>query len=1228
MHPVDLAKPAMTARSDADSVRSVTDLAFTLARQWWPQVAALAAACAVVAATIVGAAGAGSAVDRGLLALAGARLGRIEAALTAEHGVSPLLLESLEALAREGDPFAIVPAFIGEVTVESAAGGRGDAARPATRATLLACDDPAALGFTPAPPPLGDAGMLVNQPLAAALGVAAGDTVVVRIPRLSAVPSDSPLGRREGESVGRRLAIAAVLPPDGLGRFSLRPTQVTAPLVVTSLASVAAMLRRDPPGLAAANIVLVASATGGSPREATARSAAAEVAAGEAVAARLRRVRPGALADLGLDLAPAPDGTGALRLTSRRLVLPPEADRAAAEVFAAMPGSTAKPATGNTAEPSLVFLANAIRPVDDTGPSATVAAAVPYSTVVGIDATELPVGNLVAADGMSLPLPGPDEIILDAWTVADLAAQGRPVAVGDRIRLEFFAPETLDGRVTETTATFRLAGIAALSGAAVARDFVPEVEGVTDERSIADWDPPFPFDAARVRTTPPHDEDDRYWKDYGAAPKAFLALETARQLAGSRFGRTTAWLVATDDQEDGRQAGTLGGRLLAAVDAARLGLRVEPLRADAARAARGSTPFGSLFLALSAFIVAAGLLLLWLLFSLLVAARRRDVALLAAVGWPPRRLAGLLLVVGGSAAVAGVAAGTLLGPWWTRGLLAMLARSWDTNVKAGGATPLVLAAPAAADLWPAAVAALVIAVAAVWWAASRAARLPPRALLAGGDMATGLPRRASRFTLPLAGGLLLAAAVTAAAGRGGDAATAAGFFFAAGGLALAGLLLLVRRWLTATATRRPLSSLAGLARRGLAHASGRAFAVAAIVALAEFLLVAVSAFTLRPPADPTDRQSATGGWTFLATLGASTAVDPADPEARAGLGLSAADEKLLGECTIVRLRSSGGDDAACTNLYASLRPTVLGVGRSFIDRGGFAFTDHADLPVSGPAGSRVSGPAQSRGENPWRLLEPDPVDEPLLDTAAIPAILDQATAQWALGLGGIGSRFQLPDAAGRPVTLELVGLLDGSVLQGFVLVGDRGFRRMFPDVSGYAAAFIDAWSLPPGDRDRVPAAIATAWADAAPAVEATTARLASLQAVQNTFLAGFQLLGGLGLLLGTAGVAAVQAQGVVERLGSLSLLRAVGFRLGRLRSMLVMETLLTVGLGLAAGVAAGGLAVAPAAAAPGAGFLRAALGKLPLGWIAVTSGLSLAVAVVASLAAASRQTIPERPRRD
>ena len=51
---------------------------------WWRQLAALAAACGVVAATISGALGVGAAVERGLLRLAFERLGGIEAAVVGE----------------------------------------------------------------------------------------------------------------------------------------------------------------------------------------------------------------------------------------------------------------------------------------------------------------------------------------------------------------------------------------------------------------------------------------------------------------------------------------------------------------------------------------------------------------------------------------------------------------------------------------------------------------------------------------------------------------------------------------------------------------------------------------------------------------------------------------------------------------------------------------------------------------------------------------------------------------------------------------------------------------------------------------------------------------------------------------------------------------------------------------------------------------------------------------
>jgi putative ABC transport system permease protein len=1135
------------------SNRSFAGLALLLARSWWPQLAALAFACGIVAMTIAGALGVGDAMEAGLRQLAIGRLGRINAAVASDRFFTLGLAERLQAArGATAGPATIVPAIVLPVTVTVS----GSAAR----ATLLACNDPAGLGFEPAPPPLAPASVFVNQPLAETLGLTAGDGLVLRLPRRSLVPADSPLGRRSSESDGRRLTVAAVLPAGGLGSFSLRPSLATGPLVVTSLDVAQAILRRG--------------------KVATMAFASGHPADGDTPAWLAAAVEP-ALADLGLAFESLATDPPSLRLVADRLILPPAADEAAAKVLGPLGG-----------EPTLAFLATALTPLDGPQPAR---ASIPYSTVLGIATTRLPVGDLVDQENHPLPQPADDEILIDRWMADDLAAQGRPVAVGDTLRLGFFEPETTGSRVVEATADLRIAGIAAMRGAAVARPLVPEVEGITDEASIADWDPPFPFDATRVRSTPPHDEDDQYWKAHGATPKAFVSLATARRLAGSRFGATTAWFVPGGGAVD---AEALAGRLAAAMPAESLGLRVLPLRAEAEAASQGSTPFGSLFLALSSFVLGAGLVLEGLLVSLLVAARRRDLGILAAVGFGPGRIACLLLTGGGVAAALGVAVGSLLGPFWARALLAWLAATWNSEV--GNAADAAFAGSTAGGgrLGAAAAAAFGISLLTLAWSAWRAAAIPPLRLLRGRQLEAG--RGSGRLARSAAALGLTLAAVAAAVGRASSAATAVGLFFASGFGGLVGLLALVRLWLAAAMPAASVRRLDQLARRNLASAPGRAFSIAAIVATASFLIVAVSSFAQRPPVDATARSSPTGGWSEIVTFGSATSVDPTTPETRGSLGLTADQEAILAKCTIARLRTSDGDDAACTNLYASLRPTVIGVGPDFIDRGGFRFLAHALLP----AGST----------NPWQLL-----DEPQAD-AATPVILDQATAQWALKLGGVGSHFPLPDDAGQPVDCVIVGLLEPGILQGRVIVAEQNFARIFPDRSGYGMALIDAGALPAELRIGLPRAVAAVWADTGVMVEAATKRLASLQAVQNTFLSGFQVLGTLGLLLGTAGVAAVQLQGVCERIGQLAVLRAVGFTLRRVRWMLVLETLVTVALGLAAGIAAATLAVAPA--------LTGGEARLPLAWIAITVVATLATAAVAAGLAASRGTIPSRPPRE
>ncbi|MEI7782567.1 MAG: ABC transporter permease, partial [Planctomycetota bacterium] len=187
-----------------------------------------------------------------------------------------------------------------------------------------------------------------------------------------------------------------------------------------------------------------------------------------------------------------------------------------------------------------------------------------------------------------------------------------------------------------------------------------------------------------------------------------------------------------------------------------------------------------------------------------------------------------------------------------------------------------------------------------------------------------------------------------------------------------------------------------------------------------------------------------------------------------------------------------------------------------------------------------------------------------------------------------------------------------------VIVAEGEFERMFPWRSGYSLALVEAPAgllpagLPPaaGRPDRVAMAVAAAWADAAVSVQTARARFASLSAVQNTFLAGFQSLGTLGLLLGTAGLAAVQFARVLERRGQLGLLRAIGFGAGRVRNLIVIETLLMVVLGLAVGAVAGVIAILPSLASG-----RAAV---PVGWIGATCGLTLFVGLAAGLVAARR----------
>jgi ABC-type antimicrobial peptide transport system permease subunit len=174
--------------------------------------------------------------------------------------------------------------------------------------------------------------------------------------------------------------------------------------------------------------------------------------------------------------------------------------------------------------------------------------------------------------------------------------------------------------------------------------------------------------------------------------------------------------------------------------------------------------------------------------------------------------------------------------------------------------------------------------------------------------------------------------------------------------------------------------------------------------------------------------------------------------------------------------------------------------------------------------------------------------------------------------GGIGQTFAVTYAGGTTIQFRVVGLLANSVLQGSLLIGEADFQRLFPQTSGYRFFLIRS---PPGKANDMAIVLEDRLGDEGFDTVDAKARLNDLLAVQNTYISTFQSLGALGLVLGTFGLAAVQLRSVFERRKELALMRAAGFRRGRLGEMVLLENLLLLVGGLALGTVAALLAVLP-----------------------------------------------------
>jgi hypothetical protein len=726
---------------------------------------------------------------------------------------------------------------------------------------------------------------------------------------------------------------------------------------------------------------------------------------------------------------------------------------------------------------------------------------------------------------------------LTTWAAQDLGCR-----VGERLSVSYLVP-TPDGSYPAEQRSLALEAIVDLSGPAADPKLVPDFEGISDSARIADWDPPFPIDLTRV--TP---RDEAYWDRHRGTPKAFVSLATARSFwqSGSS-GEGADWVTSV------RIAPARGGDLIALqreftsallkrLTPEASSLTSTPLRELTVAAARGTSDFRQLFLGLSLFLVLAGAGLAAMLLTLSVDRRASEAGIMLACGFRESVVGRMLLADGLLLAVLGALAGVPLGVLYAGGLIWALASRWKGAL---GAMPSLWLHVERGSLVIGATCGVVVGLGAALWSTRRWRRRPVLELLAGWRAMSIVPGARRPW------GSVVTLCLSAAAGLGlglaalaGGSVPAEGAFFGIGASLLVAGLVLASLVLRALRTRSGASrSLVRLALRNAAAGGGRSMLTLGLLAGATFLMVATATNTKDlSRADVTRRDSGAGGFALQGTCSVPLPFDPATPTGRQNLGFSADDEAALSGVTLLSFLASPGEDISCLNLARPASPRILGVPPAMVRRAGFTVT------------------TQARTRTPWTLL-----DEPLPD-GVVPAFGDAASVQWTLH-SGLGRTYEAPAAR-----LRFVGLLQGSLFARELLVSEANFRRLFPSVTATSYLLIET---PPGREDAVAGVLRRNLGDLGLQVRRTGEVLNDFVRVQNTYLSVFLTLGGLGLLLGTVGLAVTLVRNAAERRRELALMAALGFsRQAIARSLLIENGALLIG-GLVWGTLTAVIAVLP-----------------------------------------------------
>ena len=1016
-------------------------------------------------------------------------------------------------------------------------------------------------------PEIADDEIIINQQLANELNISESDLanddfrLRLRIPKSQALSEDSLMGEKEEvvENIPR-LKVKMILPDKGLARFGLQPSQILPQNAFVSLGLLQDRLEKPD----TANTIFVA---GKDPK----------YPPSPASSEKLREALQPKLADVGLILRDV-----------KQSYTPKDAEEKVAFEYKTLSSERMMidskldeliQATSKDASPVFTYLANRIFIKDNDKMEIDRGDTIPFSMVTASDSFKSK--NVKDISGNPIEIAD-DEIVFNSWAADSIGAK-----VGDTIRVVYYQPETTHGEYIEEHVDLKLSQIVSLTKPlrdfrrsrkaffdspptfANDPDLTPFVPGVTDRESIEDWD--LPFETPGIRGV---DED--YWESYRTTPKAFVSLQKGRELWGSRFGQTTSFRLSNDTDAD-----ELASKLDATAKSKgeSLGLVFRPLKRDGLKASSGSTPFDGLFLALSFFIITAAVMLVALLFRLGLEQRASELGVLSSVGLTKQQMSRFMLIESSLVAFLGAVIGVVIGIAYGKLMLIGLTTIWVKAI----VTPFLKMHLSPMTIFVglfcgALICGLTIA-GTIW----RIKMHSSRSLL-NGQLEPELTPEFKEKSWPtfVAIGLTILAVgllITAVFLPGGE--PQAGAFVGGGLMLLSAILIFIWTFLRRYSQKDNESidlSMNALAVRNASRKPGRSALTIGLVAVATFLIVAISSFHLSPT------EEGTGGFDLIAQSDRPVTIDLNSKEKRVDLFGDDAANWNLDQVTALRLKP--GADASCNNPYQITQPRILGISSESIQSFGESEQKFAW------AGS-IADSAEEKA-NPWLTLQRD------LEDDRVPVLIDKNTAMYSLKIFAVGQEFSLTYDDSQEVKFKVAGFLANSVLQGSLIVSEKHFNKLFPNIGGYRYFLIKSQNE---DLASVSQQIEGGLAEYGFDAKTTSQVLDSLLAVQNTYLKAFQALGSLGLLLGTFGLATVQLRNVFERRKELALFSALGFPKQWIGKLVLREHFLLLLGGIGVGLICALSSVLPHMLI---GSAQVPLGQLLL-ILAIITGVGLAV---------------------